>query len=230
MRHISRKQLTRAAAAVIFGVAMACVVLVWLNWNRPIDWDRTVDNVEKATDTFEHVTTGIAFIVAGIWAYHRYVKTREDKPRLEPSISAEPVPFGGAQYMLVTLQIRNTGVCDVDISQKGTGLEVSVMTRGSANGNAAPAAWAAPPVYEVFENHQWIEPGETITDQVLVDTPPDEQLILKLDFRLYSQKNHVRWQAVAIVPTPEIADGAESPRRRRRKIHVSKKAGAENAH
>jgi hypothetical protein len=217
MRPIRKKDLVRALLAILLGVVVLLVLLIWLNRNRVIDWDRTLDNAEKVTDTFEHVTTGFAFIVAGIWAYRRYVKTREDKPRLEPSITARSVPFGGTQYVLVTLQIRNTGVCDVDISQKGTGLDVSLVTRGSTSGDVVPATWTAPPILEVFKNHQWIEPGETITDQVLLDTPVSEQLILKMELHLYSQKNNVRWQAISIVPTIETTNGAISTHRSRRK-------------
>lgn len=217
MRRIRNKQLLVGLIALLLVSITLVVSVIWFNWNRAIDWDRTINNLEKATDVFEHVTTGCAFIIAGIWAYHRYVKTREDKPRLEPSITARPVPFGGTHYVLVTLQIRNTGVCDVDISQKGTGLDVSLVTRGAPNGNVVPATWTAPPVLEVFKNHQWIEPGETITDQVLLDTPADELMILKMEFHLYSKKNNVRWQAISIVPTIETADGAKSPARRRRR-------------
>jgi hypothetical protein len=109
----------------------------------------------------------------------------------------------GKNYLLVTVQLKNTGACDVDISQRGTGLEVTRLKPASADG------WRPPPVQEVFINHHWIEPGEVISDQVLFETPPREPLILKLQLLLYSKKHHVRWETAAIVPTVDTADSAE---------------------
>jgi hypothetical protein len=176
-------------------------LLVWLNRGRSTDWPRTIDVWEKATDTLEHVTTSLAFIVAGVWAYLQFIRRREDKPRLEPSVTSRSIAADGRNYLLITVQLRNTGACDVDISQRGTGVEVTQLKPARTD------AWEPPPVQDVFANHQWIEPGEVISDQILIETPPREPLILKLQLLLYSKKHHVRWESTAIVPTVDSVDG-----------------------
>jgi hypothetical protein len=147
------------------------------------------------------VTTSLAFIVAGVWAYLQFIRRREDKPRLEPSVTSRSIAADGKNYLLITVQLRNTGACDVDISQRGTGVEVTQLKPAKSE------AWEPPPVQDVFTNHQWIEPGEVISDQVLIETPPREPLILKLQLLLYSKKHHVRWESTAIVPTVDSVDG-----------------------
>ncbi len=201
---ISERKLLGLASTVALALAGLIVLLVFKSRDPSIDWKETIDRWEKVTDSVEHLITALALIVAGVWAYLQYVRKREDKPRLEPTVNAQPVAFADTNYLLVTVQLRNTGACDVDISQRGTGLEVSHLKPASSPG------WKPPPVQELFTNHHWIEPGELISDQVLLETPQREPLLLKLQVYLYSKKHNVRWETTTIVPTLKSSDGAQS--------------------
>ena len=201
---ISKRKIWALASTAALSLAGLVVLLVIKSSDPTIDWKETIDRWEKVTDTGEHLFTSLAFVVAGVWAYFQYVRKREDKPRLEPTVTAQPVALADTNYLLVTVQLRNTGACDIDISQRGTGLEVTHLMPTSTPG------WRPPPVQELFANHHWIEPGELISDQVLLETPQREPLLLKLQVYLYSKKHHVRWEATAIVPTLKSSDGAQS--------------------
>ena len=198
---VSRKKFWTAVTATLLTVFAFAGWLAWTNRDQKTDWPKTIDTWEKATDTLEHLTTSLAFIVAGVWAYLQFVRRREGRPRLELAVTSRTIALASKNHLLATVQLRNTGSCDVDISQRGTGLEVILLKPTAASG------WKPPPVQDVFTNHQWIEPGELISDQLLFETPTREPLILKLQFFLYSKKHHVRWESTAIVPTLERSDG-----------------------
>lgn len=206
MMRVDKRKFWIALTATLLAGAVVAILLAWAYRGRQIDWPKTLDNWEKATDTVEHITTSLALVVAGFWAYLQFVRRREDKPRLELTVTSKGIALGGDKHLLVTLQLRNTGSCDVDISQRGTGLEITLLKPVSS------LVWNPPPVQDVFINHQWVEPGELISDHLLLEMPPREPLLLKLQLFLYSQKHHVRWESMAIVPTIEAANGL-SPRK-----------------
>lgn len=49
----------------------------------------------------------------------------------------------------------------------------------------------------VFEEHQWIEPGETICEKRLVSLQKENWTGLKLELEVYTRK--VRWHAIDII-------------------------------
>lgn len=199
---VNKRNFWIALTATLLTVATVSIFLSWSYRGQNIDWSKTLDNWEKATDTVEHITTSLALVVAGVWAYLQFVRRREDRPRLDLTVSSRDIALGSKKHLLVTLQLRNTGSCDVDISQRGTGLEVTLLQPASS------LVWKPPPVQDVFINHQWVEPGELISDHILLETPPREPLLLKLQLFLYSQKHHVRWESTAIAPTVELSNGS----------------------
>ena len=59
-------------------------------------------------------------------------------------------------------------------------------------------AWQQLMVLPVFENHEWIEPGETIKDQLLLKLPTVESGALKLKLRIVGKK--IEWNEGSIIP------------------------------
>lgn len=64
--------------------------------------------------------------------------------------------------------LKNMGASKFTLLRRGTGLRVSVL---APNQPAAPAsaAWDVLKVFEFLTDHKWIEPAETISDDLLLD-------------------------------------------------------------
>ena len=138
------------------------------------------------TTTAEVVSSAVtttAVIVAGVWTYFKFIKGRGFRPHLDVATSALWVSDGETFDLEVTLRLKNIGSSKVELIQKGTGIQIS---RLADNQSPAPAEarWdSIGGVFEVFVKHEWIEPSETIEDELLVRMPCDPQ-VLQLESRV----------------------------------------------
>ena len=72
------------------------------------------------------------------------------------------------------------------------------------------AGWDLLAAFPVFEDHRWIEPGETIDDVRLVGVPGIDHLAFKVAIRLVAKKTS--WKTVTVVDrslpsTPSLIGG-----------------------
>src|SRR5215216_4465301 len=138
------------------------------------DWFAVVDDALKI----------LGIIAAGGWAYFHYFRGRTYKSRLRVKVEGEKLYNAFDQYLLVSMEVENKGLSKVPIEQTGTGLRV-----------LAYSDWADPSKTEhletlaVFEEHEWIEPGETIGDEKIVQLPRTNLLAARLEFHLISRNS-----------------------------------------
>lgn len=136
-----------------------------------------LDNVKTAVDILGTLVTAAAVIVGGLWAYFNFVKGRTYRPRLEVEMQGEWRVIDGERWLHSRVRVKNIGASKVTLRQRGTGLQLSrLRTRDPAS---TRARWETLTVSEIFKEHQWIEPGETISDDVLLHLDvPDGQPVL----------------------------------------------------
>src|SRR3989442_15004843 len=83
-------------------------------------WSNLIDNAQKIGNL-------IAVLVGGLWVYFNYFRGRTFYPRLQLELTGRIVRRGGSNYVLVTMQLKNTGLSRVDIEQEGSGLRISSL-------------------------------------------------------------------------------------------------------
>jgi hypothetical protein len=127
-----------------------------------------LDNVKTVVDILGTAVTAAAVILGGIWAYFKFVKGRTYRPRLGVDLAGEWRLVDGRRLFHARITVENIGASKVTLLQRGTGLRVSVLAQ---NQPVAPAAatWEHLKVFEILEEHQWIEPGETVSDDLLLN-------------------------------------------------------------
>lgn len=149
-----------------------------------------------------------ALIVGGIWAYFKFIRGRTFSQRLELEVEASLLESGGIKMLRVKISMRNTGLSVLKLSDSVK----AVYLYGTASSDWIPSSsieWSdvlrlAP----IFENHQWVEGGETVADEVLVPVPDttdgSEWLAFRLDVKVGSKRRRLRrsllWSATVIVP------------------------------
>lgn len=164
-------------------------------------------DVGEVIDDLQKLFTILAIIVGGIWAYFNFFKGRTYRPRLEPQVSGKVMCKDGTSYVVATVRISNVGLSKLDMQQKGSGLRISSYEVLTNIQDAASPRSESHGVFSMFQDHQWIEPGETIEDQHMVAVPGCEHLAFLLEYRIVSKG--ITWKAKAIVD--ETSDPNVSP-------------------
>jgi hypothetical protein len=217
--------LRRTAAALLF--------LLWIAlplWGAPaagpakaaaggVDWIKTVE-------AWKNLVTIAGALVGGAWTYLKFFRGRTFSPRLELAVAGKLVVDPGdpadadnpsnteARCLLATLSLKNVGLSKVGLDREVTRIEVSLYERAAFEYvYAGPlpegeevvhaANWGEPHRFRVFTPHAWVEPGETITDQILVTLPAGDYLAYRLTFVAASPESEftpsLDWTATCIV-------------------------------
>jgi hypothetical protein len=151
-----------------------------------------------------------AIIVGGIWAYLKFAKGRTFRPRLEPTISGKTFINDGYIYLFVKTMLKNVGGSRVDIEQEGTGLRILTASTDEPE-TVLSSDWQSTASFDVFKDHEWIEPGETISEERLIAIKKDHWIALRLELQIHSKK--VVWHAMTIVG---LDDNVVNPTRDKR--------------
>lgn len=151
-------------------------------------------------DVIDKVTKIAALLVGGAWTYLNYLRGRTFKKRLELRISGKEIQNGDARFLSGTALIKNVGLSKFPIEQRGTGILLSSLKAPAPSQYAALMLEEEIGASEVFTDHAWIEPGETISEDFLVRLPADdERVATKLDLRVVAAG--IEWNAKCIATT-----------------------------
>ena len=173
----------------------------------------TLEAVKLLADIVGTSVTAIAVVVGGLWAYFKLVKGRTYRPRLEVGLFGQWRALQGKQLLHVRITVKNIGISDAELLQKGTGLRVSMLVDEPSSG-PAPVSWQSFRVFTVLREHAWIEPGETVSDDLLlrldVEQPVTSMLEARLVWRWARGKHNVVVVARRILAVEARLDGTEA--------------------
>jgi hypothetical protein len=155
-------------------------------------------------DAVQTIVQIAAVVVAGIWAYYKFVRGRTFARRAELEVAASLLETDGASAVRIQPTLRNTGAAKIPLRAK-----VVYVYAVSREGWRARVDWGDRIASAaLFANHAWLEAQETIVDDVIVplDVARTEgALAFRVECRVYEQrgaggKGGIRWTANAVVP------------------------------
>lgn len=149
----------------------------------PIAPSQRLNDFKTLVEIGGNIVEAMAILVGGIWAYFRFVKGRTCRMRTEISLSGEWIVVNGLDLLQTRVSIKNIGSSKVGLIQRGTGLRVSVLSEEQAE-PPGRAQWRSLRVFIIFEEHEWIEPEETVSDEVLLNLNCAEPVSTLLEARL----------------------------------------------
>lgn len=134
------------------------------------------------TGAFKDVTGGVqslitaaGVVLGGYWAYFKFVRGRTFVARLSIEMDGEWRRIDGMTYLHVRIRVKNIGAAKVAINQYGSGLEVGfpaaehylqvMWEKVQLESGSEPFVARQ---FEVLKEHEWIEPGETVSDELLL--------------------------------------------------------------
>lgn len=150
----------------------------------------SLENISTIVDIVVKILGSIA---AATWTLFAFLKERRLRPRLELHISGKIISINKGTFAIATVQIKNAGLAKVDIDKIGSALLIYPLSSQEDVNNWNHFEQVLP----IMEEHQWIEPGETIEDTVLIYLKEKDEELIKLHLRLNSK--NVTWEIDAFI-------------------------------
>ncbi len=160
-------------------------------------------NITKIIENLKNLFTIVGIIVGGLWAYYNFFKGRIYKTRLELKIDGQFFRnMDGIKIIVISYQLKNVGLSQVFINQKGSAISIFYYDTSDYDPGFELAEWSDFTTLPIFQDHQWIESGEAIEEQQLINLPIQEKVAPKLTLRIVSG-DKLEWNAIKIIPVLE---------------------------
>ncbi len=173
-------------------------------WLSQINLTRMKDIVGILKDAI----TAAAIILGGIWTYFNFIKGRIYRPRLEPGISGKIFQEKGTTFVIARAELKNIGLSKIDIKQLGLAMIIhSYQVADTTSITTADKTRLA--TFPVFEDHEWIEPGELIKDEQLFQVPEYQGTGIRVELRFVY--NGIEWNAGSVAQLSDDAQKDASP-------------------
>lgn len=132
-----------------------------------------------------------AILAGGVWAYYKFLRMRTFKARLSLGMSGEALHHAEGLYLSVILEAKNIGSTRVRLEPDSAGLRIFAMKGLSPSNEVARGEWERLATYPLLEGEEWIEPGETLQDTLLITLPTTLALPVRLEGMIVCQGS--RW-------------------------------------
>lgn len=128
----------------------------------------------RVAESLAVVATPVLIAVGGFFAWYKFIRRGEHDPRLQPSVAGRAVVRGGTIHVVAAAVVQNTGKVDVDLREGVSAVEIYATKAGGHS-------WQYVAIAPVFEEHEIVQPGETIEDQFWLELRHEERVGVKLD-------------------------------------------------
>ena len=166
-------------------------------------------------DTVKAGCEVLGICMGGAWACYKFFGERHHKARIETGVTASVVKIDENNAVLrVYAEAKNVGSRKVRLSwqksnageRPSSAIVISHSTVQSvANQPYKEVSWANRAAFDIFQKHEWLEPGETLRDSLVVELPQKTATVYKIEMFLIKHRKRQDWCAVttAIVNTKE---------------------------
>jgi hypothetical protein len=138
-----------------------------------------------ALDVADKAIKLVAVLLGGVWTYWNYRKSRTYAQKMELQIASSMFQRD-AIYIEVTAKLKNLGATIHNVQQEGTYCEIVAILSDLTTQTVR--------LLPVFTRDSFIEPGESISDRLLVMVPPDASSIVWFRIDLEVASGQVEWQ------------------------------------
>ena len=151
--------------------------------------------MKDIVSVLKDVITAAAIVLGGIWTYFNFIKGRIYRPRLEPAVSGKIFEDAGVTFVIVRARLKNIGLSKIDIKQVGLAIMIYAY-QTAKTGTITTADKTKLASFPVFEDHEWIEPGEVIEDEQLFQVPEYKGTGIRVELRFVY--NGIEWNTGSV--------------------------------
>jgi len=148
------------------------------------DWAGAVQNIVSV----------VAIVVGAFWAYYKFFRGRTFHRRAEVGLAASLLVDDVSHAICMKVTLENTGGSDIPLRVKL--LTLRVFRRGELTEKGRPI-WHDIATARVFDDHDWIESQETISDDVLIPLPGEageDVLAYRVTCQVYERRRPPAWK------------------------------------
>lgn len=157
-----------------------------------------------------------AVVVGGFWAYWKFFRGRTFRYRAELAVSGHCLSLGEMAGLCITVSMRNTGLSRIPLLAGEKVVLVDWLSSEQFALSDQAVYWGPQQGLGravIFEEHEALEPGELISESVLVPVPApseaDRPLAYRIRMLVTSKKlsprrdiNRRLWSANSIIEVP----------------------------
>ncbi len=148
--------------------------------------------LDARLETLERILKVLAYLVGGAWVYYNYFRGRAHKSRLEVKVSGTRLDAATPNLAKVSTQVKNVGLSKAELLDAGSAIRLY-----GYNATKSVDQWTLIETYDsLTKNNQWIEPGVSVEEHILIPIDPGIFAAFRVDLILNSKK--VRWKTTAI--------------------------------
>lgn len=206
---MSKITVTIVTSLAVGGWAVAVILL--LGPSNP----QSINDIVNLVDIPVKILTGLAIIVGGIWTYYNFIQGRIYYPKLEPIINLTIVERDESYYLRASVHAKNVGLSRISFKPESSFVTFCEFPgMGSVDDVYAAESNELSP-FEIFKNHNWIEPNEPINDHRLIVVPRKNQVafgasvhIVGVQHGYFGSPRSFEWYAdqIALVDPEGFAD------------------------
>jgi len=150
----------------------------------------------------EKVVKILAILAAGVAGYYKFLRGRVFQPRLEIKMSSQLIAVSGRYFFKVMADLTNTGASRIPFDLETSGLRIFSIGAPPTSGSEI-ALWEHVVTLDMTDRHNWIEGGELVTLNWLVELPASTQVVaLRAELRVTGKKTS--WYADTIVENDPV--------------------------
>lgn len=151
-----------------------------------------VQILEALALAFQSIVTPILIAIGGFFAWYKFIRRGEHDPKLQLTISGTVGWGAGTVYLQARALAENQGQVSVDLNGAMCALQLSTRKRGDSD-------WALRATERVFEVQGFVQPGETLVDQVWLEIPDSEEVAIKMELIVLTSDASTGWVANEVV-------------------------------
>lgn len=146
---------------------------------------------ELNTSELKDLITSVGIVLGGLWAYFKFFRGRVFHARLEPKVTATIVDQGDSKNLIVSMELNNVGLGVVYLSSL-TSIDV-YETNLATSTQLTGIKWGdSPKTFRAFANHSWIEPEETVRDEIMIRLANADDISHRLVLVVRSENRSIR--------------------------------------
>ena len=115
---------------------------------------------------------GVAVVIGAAWTYANYLRSRTYQLRCEAQVRGSCERGRGSTLLYVSSSLKNVGLAKFALVKANCGL--SVNRRRITKLTGGPLSSENMGAVDVFEAHGWLEPGEQVFDEAVINLPLEE--------------------------------------------------------
>jgi hypothetical protein len=175
-------------------------------------WDFLAKSKEPLAAA-QSIATILALIIGGLGAYFKIFKGRIYTRRLEPSISASILSGEGYKCAAVKISIKNVGQARVDLDLRDSTVSARYYIKSNYEQWFHNAFWSDLGTTNAITRHEWVDPGEIVTEERLFALPYNTDVIaVEFQLRLLSRPpRYAFWRPRTEWNASTVVNAAESP-------------------